>query len=412
MIDIKGFRAFRPPQELVHLVSSRSYVSYKGESLKNKLEGNPFSYIHIINPEHNLESQSAPFSNELFESISNKFQEFVDKGNFVQDEKESIYLYRQQKEDHVFVGLICLISVTDYEEGRILKHEETIARREERFMRYLDITNIHAEPVLLTYPDIPKIEELMQDVQFESCEYNFTTVDEVNHKLWPIHSSALLSEIQEEFQALKSVYIADGHHRCASSALLSKHRYEKGKTDASEYFMCMLIPESHLHIVDFNRVVKGLNGQSQDEFMEKLNERFLVSEIHHQGYQPTTHHEIGMYMNSQWYRLEPSLHFYDSSDPVEVLDAHILSKNILEPILGIADLKTDDRVRFISGTQGVKALEEAVDSGKYDLAFNLFPVDVAQLKDVADAGKIMPPKTTWIEPKLRSGLTVFSTKSS
>lgn len=407
MITIKGFCAFRPPEDRVHLVSSRSYVSYKGDSLSYKLEGNPFSYIHILNPEFKNESKSAPFSNELFRNIRLKFEEFVSRGNFVQDEEESLYLYRQEKEDRVFVGLIALISAKDYHEGRILKHEETIARREERFMRYLDISNIHAEPVLLTYPDIPKIEQLMQEVQMEKWEYNFTTVDEANHKLWRIQNKELIALAQKEFRSLDVVYIADGHHRCSSSALLAEARKKAGVIDGSDYFMSMLIPESHLHIVDFNRLVRGMNGLSLEEFMQRLRERFLVSEVNHAAYQPKAHHEIGLYIQGMWYRLEPLLQFYNPEDPVEVLDAHILSKNILEPILGIADLKTDERVRFLSGTEGVEALEKAVDSAKFDMAFNLFPVDVQQLKAVADAGKIMPPKTTWIEPKLRSGLTIY-----
>jgi len=407
MIDIKAFKAFRPPEDRVHLVSSRSYVSYRGESLRYKLEGNPFSYIHIINPEFKSELKSGPFSNELFQNIRGKFDEFVERGNFVQDEEESIYLYRQENEDRVFIGLVAIVSVKDYHEGRILKHEETIARREERFMRYLDITNIHAEPVLLTYPDIPAVEQLMQDIQMQDYVYNFTTVDEANHKLWKINDPNVIEVIQEEFKGVNKLYIADGHHRCASSALLASKREAENKTDGSPYFMTMLIPESHLHIVDFNRVVRGFNGMNLEEFMEKLKERFLVSEVHHRQYQPKAHHEIGLYVKGQWYRLEPSLHYYDAEDPVELLDAQILSKNVLEPILGIEDLKTDDRVHFISGSEDVEALERAVDSERYDMAFNLFPVDVQQLKDVADAGKIMPPKTTWIEPKLRSGLTIY-----
>ncbi len=407
MIKIKGFRAFRPPQERVHLVSSRSYVAYKGEALNNKLKGNPFSYIHIINPEHEETHQSAPFSNELFQKIRLKFEEFIDYGNFIQDEEESLYLYRQEKEDRVFVGIIALVSVKDYREGRILKHEDTIARREERFMRYLDITNIHAEPVLLTYPDISEVEQLMQDVQKMDHEYNFTTVDEANHKLWKISNPEQLELIEKEFGKIDKAYIADGHHRCSSSALLASKRELDGEEDGSAYFMSMLIPESHLHIVDFNRLVRGLNGLSKEGFLEKLNERFLVTEVHHKQYQPRAHHEIGLYIDETWYRLEPSLYFYNANDPVDSLDAQILSKNILEPILGVEDLKTDERVRFISGSEGVEALENEVDSGKFDMAFNLYPVDVQELKAVADAGKIMPPKTTWIEPKLRSGLTIY-----
>ena len=408
MTKIKAFCAYRPAEDKVHLVASRSYVTYSKEGLYQKLKGNPYSYIHIINPEYDQEKRSEPFSDALFQKIRGRFESFLHEGIFEQDEQESFYLYRQEKETHVHSGIIALVPVQEYLDGNVLKHEDTIHRREDRFRRYLGVTGINAEPVLLAHREDHELHAIMQEVQQNRPEYNFTTADRINHKLWKISDPETLESIARTYAGIEKLYIADGHHRSASSALLHEHYRSEGmERPGVGYFMAMLMPQNELEIVDFNRVIHFEQKRSTEEVIQQISEHFLVDELHVDLYKPTRHGEIGMYLRGMWYRLEPLEREVNHDHPVKQLDAYVLSENLLKPIFEIEDLKTDRRVRFVSGLEGPEALKELVDSGKADVAFNLYPVSVEELEAVADAGMSMPPKSTWIEPKLRSGLTIY-----
>ncbi len=404
MTRIKPFKAYRPSEDKVHLVASRSFITYSREGLKQKLDGNPYSYIHVINPEYDDEQQSAPFSDELFAKVAEKFDEFVEDGVFLQDEKPAFYLYQQEKDTHIHTGIIACVSVEGYIDGTIKKHEDTIHRREERFMRYLSVTGLNAEPVLLAHREDAGIHQICQEVQLNRPDYNFTTVDRIQHKLWKIDNADTIAQLTEAYSAIEHLYIADGHHRCSSSFLMSQQYPERPGAD---YFMAMLIPENELEIIDFNRAIKFSKDRSKEEILGEIKDHFLVSEMEVPFYTPSRHGEIGMYYEGHWYRLEPFARETEPDHPVHQLDAYILSENLLGPIFDVKDLKTDKRIRFVSGLEGPQKLVDLVDSGKADIAFNLYPVSTRELIDVADADMSMPPKSTWIEPKLRSGLTVY-----
>lgn len=412
MAKIRPFCAVRPSRDKVHLVASRPVYTYSRRILNAKLETNPYTFIHIIQPEFRQprEQRTSPNSRKRFQKVRNMYERFLEDGWFFRDEKPSIYIYRQIKDNRSYVGLIAGISNEDYFGGVIKKHEQTLTKRENMFKEYLDEVNFNAEPVLLTYPDSPEIEVILHRYIQDRPEYNFTNTDHIQHQLWCITDESDIQAIQHQFEGFDSIYIADGHHRSASSALLGKARTEAGQGDGDaqhNYFMSFFIPESQLDIYDFNRVVKDLNGLSCEAFLEALEEKFEVVEIEEELHAPKQLHHFSMYLDGRWFELRCKPGTYIPGDPVGTLDSQILTANILSPILGIHDLKTNKRIDFVGGLKGMEALKHAVDCGKMKVAFGLFPVSVEQLKNIADTGNIMPPKTTWIEPKLRSGLTIF-----
>lgn len=410
MADIRPFKAIRPTRDKVSLVASRSYLSYSEETLIEKLEHNPYTFLHIINPDYS-EKQAEVKGKAKYPLVKSKFGNFQEEGVFIEEEKPTFYLYQQQKGEIVFTGIICASSVDDYLNGKIKIHEQTIARREEVFKDYLDITGFNAEPVLLTYPDQKGVDEVFAPYLKERPEYEFTTTNRSVHRLWLIQSEDDIQKLQSIFNGVNALYIADGHHRSASSALLCKQRREENPdykgTESFNFCMSYLIPESQLRILDFNRIVKDLNGLSAKEFIAAVSSTYQVSESEN-SFIPSEKDEIGMYLEGKWYSLTAQDSSFNRNHSVEKLDPAILSNNILSPILGIHDLRTDKRVSFIDGTLGKEALEKAVDSGEYAVAFLLKPIGVQQLKDVADARESMPPKSTYIEPKLRSGLLIYS----
>ena len=410
MATIRPFKAIRPTRDKVSLVASRSYLSYSEETLIEKLEHNPYTFLHIINPDYS-EKQAEIKGKEKYPLVKNKFFDFQEEGVFVKDEKPTFYLYQQQKGEIVFTGIICASSVDDYLDGKIKIHEQTIARREEMFKDYLDITGFNAEPVLLTYPDQNGVSEIFDSYLAERPEYEFTTTNRSIHRLWLIQDKSDIQQLQDIFNSVDALYIADGHHRSASSALLCKQRRKENPnytgTESFNFCMSYLIPESQLRILDFNRIVKDLNGLSAEEFIDAISNTYEITK-NEGSFTPTIKDEIGMYLEGSWYSLIAKESSFNRSHSVEKLDPAILSKNILSPILGIHDLRTDKRVSFIDGTLGKEALEKAVDSGEYAVAFLLKPIGVQQLKEVADARESMPPKSTYIEPKLRSGLLIYS----
>ena len=410
MATVKPFRAFRPAPDKVHLVASRSYITYKKKKLKRKLKENPYSFLHIINPEHGLDVEAKFISKEHNKRVRKKFEEFVKEKILIQEDQSGFYIYRQLKEGNSYTGIIGCASVEDYNNNVIKKHEATITKREVAFKNYLRDVKINAEPVCFTYPNRSQIDLLVDQETKNRPEYDFTTSNKVRHTFWKVSNKKTIDEIEQEFSNVPAIYIADGHHRSASSSLLAEELGKK--SPAYNYFMGIFIPESELKIYEFNRLVTNLGKHSSSSFIEEIRESFEVEEIEGKVFKPGKNHEIGMYIAKKWYCLVPKSGSFDKNDPVGSLDVSILSDNILSPILGIVDLKTDKRISFMGGLEGSEKLMAEVDGGKQKVAFNHYPVSMEQLKRIADANLIMPPKSTWIEPKLRSGLTIYSLSDS
>jgi len=405
MITLRPFKAIRPTRDKAYLVATRSYLSYTEEHLDDKLRHNPYTFLHVINPK---QGRNLGYSLEKYEMVKNEFHRFFEEGIFVQDPEESFYIYRQVKEGNEYIGLIAAVAVQDYLDGKICKHENTLTEREKMFSDYLETTGFNAEPVLLTYQDDLRLNQLFAKYVEDRSEYEFTSTDRVLHQLWPITQKEDCALVSSIFNEQDQLYIADGHHRCASSAVLSERIHNQGMgAGGHDYFMAFLIGEEQMKVYDFNRLVKGLNGLTPAKLIQKLKEYWLVEPMEEKLYKPEKIHEVSMYLDGKWYKLAAKTGSYDPRDPVGHLDADILSKNLLAPILGVDNIKTDKRISFLPGTEGMDGLKQKVDQGSFDVAFGLFPVSIEQIKTVADAGAAMPPKSTYIEPKLRSGLTIY-----
>lgn len=407
MAKIRPFRAIRPTRDKVHLVAARPFYSYKKNVLEAKLEDNPFTFLHIINPEFGSESTTRPNSEERFELVSERYQEFIDKGILIQEEEPTFYVYRQSKPGHVFTGLICGASVEEYLNDSIKKHEATLTSREQMFTDYLNVVGYNAEPVLLAHKSSEEISKLLTSFVSVRPEYEFTTTDLVTHELWKLSQSEATS-IQQAFEKLNELYIADGHHRSASSVRLQQQRKERNSNFPNEdAFLAFIIDEAQLDILEFNRLVKTMNGLSATQFLERLGAYFVIEKIDGCS-KPTANHQFTLCIDRNWYLLTCKPEIIDDAHPVKCLDAEILTQYVLSPILGIHDLKSDDNVSFMSGAEPIKKLEEKVLSDHYKMAFILYPATMDQVKRVADHQMIMPPKSTWVEPKLRSGLTIYN----
>lgn len=405
MAKIKAFKAVRPPRDKVYLVASRPYYTYKKKILEAKLRSNKFTFLHVINPEFQKNDRTEPNSVERFQKVKDKYDEFLDLGYFFKDEKDSFYVYRQQYQGFDCLGIIAGVSVEEYLNGKIKIHEHTLTKREETFKMYLDICNFNAEPVLLTYEDNPKINSLIESYLTQRAEYEFTTTDDKTHHLWTISDENAQEQLIKYFEEVNSLYIADGHHRSASSVLYAK-AHQNDENDLRQHFLGMLVPHSKLKIYDYNRVVTSLNDLTEEEFLDKIKETFDVTPISDLR-KPLKGHQFSMLLGNKTYQVTPKSESFDKSHPVKSLDAQILNDLILDPILGIKDAKTDDRLLFVDGTKGMKGIKKLMTNANGKVAFALFPVSFEELKKVSDTGNVMPPKSTWIEPKLRSGLTIY-----
>lgn len=412
MANIIPFKALRPVSDKVHLVASRSVDGYNSSELKDKLAGNPYTFLHVINPDYDDGIKTKPGSKERLQKVKKRFKAFVAEEVFMQDIQPCYYIYRQMKEGNTYTGIIACTGIDDYFNGVIKKHEQTLTQREEKLKEYLEVCEFNAEPVLFCYPNDEVIDHITQSYTQNRADYDFTTTDRVRHTLWIVANEKDTSLIEERFKKIPGIYIADGHHRSASSALLGKSRREKLKSytgkEPFNFYLGVFFPETQLKIFDYNRVVKDLNQLSEKDFLEKLQKSFKVSSIKAEDYKPQEKHELSMYLNGNWYSLKVNEGIYNPKDPVGSLDAAILTEQILSPILDIHDLKTDKRIGFIPGIKGSKELKKQVDEGKFAVAFGLYPVTMEQLKWIADTDNIMPPKSTWVEPKMRSGLVVYS----
>lgn len=412
MATIIPFKGIRPAADKVHLVVTRSADNYKKEVLKHKLETNPFSFLHIINPDFSDGKRTRAGSPERLRKTKQKFLDFIKEETLIRDHKPCYYLYQQVKAGNIYTGIIGCSSVDDYDKGVIKKHEQTLKDREEKLKEYLEICDFNAEPVLFFYPDNATIADIISYYLVKHPAYDFTTTDRVRHKLWIIGDRKNVETIRRAFEKTDAVYIADGHHRSASSASLAHAKKEKnpdhtGK-ESYNYYLGIFFSENQLKVFDFNRVVTDLNGYKVQDLLEKIKEKFRLLAHNQNIYKPEHKHKFSMYVDGKWYELVAKPELCGSPDPVKKLDASILSDHILGPILGIDDLRTNKRVGFVPGVKGMEELKAQVDSGKFAVAFGLYPVSMTELKHIADVNGIMPPKTTWVEPKIRSGLVVYS----
>ncbi|MFN5416982.1 MAG: DUF1015 domain-containing protein [Flavobacteriia bacterium] len=409
MAKLKPFKAIRPTRDKAHLVATRPVYTYRKSILKAKLEENPYTFIRIINPEYKEVKKTKPNSKERFLNVKHQFEIFCEKGILIQDKSEHLYLYRQSKHEDAFVGVIAGASVEEYNNDHIKKHEATLTSREEMFTNYLDLVGFNAEPVLLSYPKNDELGLAYEKVMSDRPEYEFSTTDEVKHELWLIQKEDE-KIILELFDRIPDLYIADGHHRSASSARLADKVNQDSteiKTKNHNYFLAFLMDESKMKILEFNRLVKSLNGMRSEELLEKLAAHFEIEKLTAPK-KPNQQHELCMNLRNEWYKLTCKSEIVDENHPVDCLDAEILTQYILTPILGILDLKSDSNIEFISGNLGLEAISEPIKNQKAELGFILYPIRMEQVIKVADNHMIMPPKSTWVEPKLRSGLTIYN----
>lgn len=400
MIELRPFRAWRPAADKAHLVGSRSYVSYTEEQLAEKLEGNPYSFLHVVRPD---EGHAHLPRQERFLRTRQAFKQFCDEGVLVRDERPLIYAYEQTGRGNTSRGIIAGVSVKAYHDGLIKVHEQTLTARESLFTEYLQRTGINAEPVLLATPDGTGWEALLDGLLNQRPDVDFSTTDRVRHRMWAIDDARLCNALQRKFAEIPALYIADGHHRMASSARLAKEQLSTD-VDPAAWCLAFIVPRSQLYIFNFDRVVHTLNGMDEKAFLAALADVGDLAPVPSPWSAPGT---VAVRTRSGWHTLQlpPS---GPAQDPASMLDAARLSAHVLAPLLGIHDLRTDPNIGFVPGTQGTTTLDRLVDQGKAAAAFHLYPVSFAELQAVADHGCIMPPKSTYIEPKLRSGLTVYS----
>jgi uncharacterized protein (DUF1015 family) len=406
MSKIAAFKAIRPVRDKVHLVATRPYYSYKKNVLTAKLEDNPFTFLHIINPEFSTSIKTKPNSKERFALVKHQFDHFLREGILIQDITPHLYIYRQSKADFSVIGIIGGASVQEYIDNDIKKHEQTLTLREEVFTNYLDLVGFNAEPVLMTYDPQPRLNELIQAVSTERPEYEFTTTDCIKHELWVL-SLTQTKECQVLFESVEALYIADGHHRSASSVRYAQMNINRGtETTLTGSFLSYFVAKDQVKILAFHRVLKSLHGYTKSSFAEALGELGSMKAIPSAA-EPQKEHQFTICLGNDWYVFEPNHSFINESNPVERLDSFILSDLILKPLLGIVDLKTSDQVEFVPGNEPMSSIEEKINSGKFEVGFILYPATIDQVKEVANAGMNMPPKSTWVEPKLRSGLTIY-----
>ena len=410
MARILPFKAVRPTRDKVSLIAARSYDSYSIAQREARLRDNPFSFLHIVNPGYKYDKVIS--GKERYSLVRNRYQEFKEDAYFVKDAQPSFYIYRIVNRDgSVFNGIVASASTQDYEDNVIKRHEETLQYKEEIFVEYLQTVGFNAEPVLLTYPDNPALAAIIKKVMKARPEYEFTTTYRDTHYLWPVSAAELVNKIQALFSNMDALYIADGHHRCSSSYLLAKKSKETNAAHTGEenynHFMSYLIPESDLKIFEFNRLVKDLNGLSKEEFLIKLDAMYRIENRGLEYYKPSKKHHFSMYLDGSFYSLYLRKDTYAINNALDNLDTQILFKTILEPILGIKDVRNDKRIDYADGKNDLAFIKTAVDKKEFAVGFGLLPVNIEEMKLIADENLKMPPKSTYIEPKLRSGVTIY-----
>lgn len=411
MSQIIPFKAVRPTPDKVALVTCRNYDDYSSAELAAWLSFNPYSFLHVIHPAY-VYSQKITLD-KRFKGVAHKYQDFKDDGVFIQEDKAVFFLYEIQTKTQSFTGIVAGTSIEDYKNNVIKKHEDTLQYRVEYFKDYLHQTGFNTEPVLITYPDNETLNAWIAEKKKSAPIYNYSTTNKEKHQLWKIDSDNEIEWLTQQFENIPELYIADGHHRSASAELLYDEDQHLGNPNLN-YFMSFLIAESNVKIYEYNRIIRDLNGYTKADFLEKLTEHFIVKDKEQELWKPQSKFEFGMYLDGNFYAL-----FYkqpnsselssraQSRNILENLDAQILYDKVLQPLLGIEDLRNDERIEYIPGKQSVATIKELVDEGEFEVGFMLYPSDISEIKALADNNLIMPPKSTYIEPKFRSGLMVY-----
>ncbi len=410
MAVITPFKAIRTTRDKAALVSSESYESYTPQQLNVQLAFNPFTFLHVINPGYKYHQQEIT-GEQRFKLVHNRYLEFKEDGYLTQDVKPAFYIYQKTTPNHTFSGIIAAASVEDYHNDIIKKHESTLHQRELLFEDFLKNTGFNAEPVLLTYPDSPDIESIINKYITNRAEFEFTTADKNTHLLWVINNEIDIQKITKEFEEIPTLYIADGHHRTTSSCMLAKNLAKQnpkhtGK-EAYNFFMSYLLPESQVCIYEFNRFIRDLNGLTTEQFLIELDTIFKIENKGEELYKPKSKHHFSMYLEGNFYALTLRKSVYKFTDRLSELDAHILYATVLKPILGIDDIRNSSKIIYSQNKSGGLELKTKVDEGSFKVSFGMLPTTINELKNIVDSGLIMPPKTTYIEPKLRSALTIY-----
>ena len=418
MAIVKPFRGLRPPKQFVEEVESRPYDVLDSEEARKEAEGNEKSLFHIIKPEIDFPEGTSEYDPRVYEKAAENFQMFQDKGWLVQDEKEQYYIYAQTSclpanggKEKTQYGLVVGAYSGDYQSGVIKKHELTRRDKEEDCMKHVRVNNANIEPVFFAYPDNEVLNAIIMKYAATEPEYDFIApIDGFGHKFWVVSDDQDIKVITEEFAKMPALYIADGHHRSAAAALVGTEKAKANPNHKGDeeynYFMAVAFQASQLTVLDYNRVFKDLNGNTSEEFIQKLTQNFIVEKKGAEEYRPQKAHEFSLYLDGEWWSLVAKEGTYDDNDPIGVLDVDISSRLILQDILNLGDLRSSQRVDFVGGLRGLGELKRRVDSGEMRAALALYPVSMKQIMDIADSGKIMPPKATWFEPKLRSGLVI------
>ena len=411
MATIKPFKGIRPPKELIEQIESRPYDVLNSEEAREEAKGNEKSLYHIIKPEIDFEVGTSEYDPRVYEQAAKNFKKFQEKGWLVQDEKDHYYIYAQTMNNKTQYGLVVGAYVNDYLDGTIKKHELTRKDKEEDRMKHVRVCDANIEPVFFAYPDNAALDQLIMRYAATAPEYDFIApIDGFRHQFWIIENAEDINLITAEFEKMPALYIADGHHRSAAAALVGAEKAKQNPNHKGDeeynYFMAVCFQASQLTILDYNRVVTDLNGLTEQEFLTRLEKDFVVEDKGPDIYRPNALHNFSLYLNKHWYSLTAKDGTFDNSDPIGVLDVDISSRLIFDSILGIKDFRTDKRIDFVGGLRGLEELKRRVDSGEMQMALALYPVSMQQIMDIANTGNIMPPKATWFEPKLRSGLVI------
>jgi len=413
MVKIKGFEGIRPRRDLAEKIASRPYDVLNSEEARQEAAGNSYSFLHIVKSEIDLPEDINHYDASVYRKASENLNQFIQNGWLFREKTEAVYVYRQIMDGHEQYGLVVAASVQDYLDGKIRIHELTREVKEKDRINHVKYTNANTGPVFLTYPAQVEIDAIIAQICDAAPEYDFTAVDGIRHSVWVVIDPEQIRQFVEHFAQIPFTYVADGHHRSKSAVMVGQMRREGNPDHRGDeeynWFLAVLFPHNQLKILDYNRVVKDLNGLSEADFLQQIQEKFELHKVADKNAaKPTAANFFGMYLNRQWYLLHAKPGTFADGDPVFGLDISILQNNLLTPILGIGDPRKDERIDFVGGIRGLGELEKRVDSGEMQIAFALFPTSVEQLMSIADAGKIMPPKSTWFEPKLRSGLIIHS----
>lgn len=409
MAVFKPFKAFRPAQGKASEIAALPYDVMNSKEAREMVKGKPLSFLHVGKPEVDLPEDINLYSDEVYAKGKENLHKLIDTGNLVQDTENYFYLYKQTMDGREQYGLVGCASVDDYWKDVIKKHEKTRKVKEEDRCNHVRVTNAHTGPIFLTYRDLDIINDIVDSVTKVDPVEDFVSEDGIGHAYWVIKDREIINKIEMNLATVGNFYVADGHHRSAAAAIVGKERQDANSAHKGDeeynYFLAVLFPASHLHIMDYNRVVKDIKDMSKEEFISKIRDKFNVEKVSSQ-HKPMQKGEFGLYIDNEWYKLNIKPEFVKEDDPVESLDVAILQKYVLDEMLDIQDPRTDDRIDFVGGIRGLEGLEKRVNSGEMRFAVSMYPTSIEELMNIADAGEIMPPKSTWFEPKLRDGLFV------